>query len=938
MNGITRMKIRYEFNPDDAWRFARENGYRTHRDHDELQFRFCPYCKGGSNQDKGTFSINLKTGMFKCFRDTCGRQGNMITLAQDFDFKLSNFYGESAVAIQRQFRKLKRPEKPIEPKRPAIAYLESRGISEEVAKRYEITTQTNRDNVLVFPFYDQDGELVFIKYRKTDFDPNKDKAKEWSESGCKPILFGMKQCNLENKTLIVTEGQCFDGAAEVLTPDGWIRLENYGGQKVLQVNSDLTGSFVRPKQYIIKRHIGKMVHVSVGGNYESYTTDDHNIVYQNVRGELVKVPAIEHVSSIWHIPTAITIDSKEMSHWTNDMFALYLAISADGSIDYRKNTGTYKAQSSRYIRIAIAIERKYLRLVNILNNLGIQFSDSINARGYHSVCFHCPDWLESKYLPYDFATKTSLEQKRFIIAEMVEWDGNRVKGRAQFEYSTILKHNADVMQLIAASCGYMSTVRIKENGGNGIIKKGYCYKVNILLGKHNISTQRIDVNKTVTEVDQRVYCVSVDSGMILVRQNNKISVSGNCDSLSVAEAGIENAVSVPTGAKGFTWVPHCYDFVEQFDTIIVFGDHEKGHVTLLDEIRARFKKQIKCVREDDYKDCKDANDILRKYGKDQVRRCIENAKEILIPCVKELADVGIQNIFDIPKLQTGISVLDRLLYGGLPFGGVTLIAGKPGEGKSTLASQIIANAIRQKHKVFVYSGELPNELFRAWLDFQVAGTSHVFQYQTKYGDTGYNISDSNRKMISEWYRGNIYIYDSNGVSDESEGLVKTAESMILRYGCDVILIDNLMTALDLEATDERDKYERQSKLVKKLTRLCLTYGVLILLVAHKRKNNFSQNENDEISGSGDIANLGMVTLAYEKNSELAPEQRLLKISKNRLFGKTNTEGWVMEYDERSKRIYNDISELKAEFGWNTLNNGFVQINMEIGEENNEIPF
>ena len=193
-------------------------------------------------------------------------------------------------------------------------------------------------------------------------------------------------------------------------------------------------------------------------------------------------------------------------------------------------------------------------------------------------------------------------------------------------------------------------------------------------------------------------------------------------------------------------------------------------------------------------------------------------------------------------------------------------------------------------------------------------------------------------MISDWYRGKIYVYDATGVDDEAEGLIKTTERMILRNGCDVILIDNLMTALDLEATDERDKYERQSKLVKKLTRLCLTYGVLILLVAHKRKNNFSQNENDEISGSGDIANLGMVTLAYEKNNELAPEQRLLKISKNRLFGKTNTEGWVMEYDERSKRIYNDISELKAEFGWNTLNNGFVQINMDIGEENNEIPF
>jgi hypothetical protein len=59
----------------------------------------------------------------------------------------------------------------------------------------------------VFPFYDNKDELTFIKYRKTNFDPKKDKNKEWCFTDTKPILFGMDQCNLENKTLIMTEGQ-----------------------------------------------------------------------------------------------------------------------------------------------------------------------------------------------------------------------------------------------------------------------------------------------------------------------------------------------------------------------------------------------------------------------------------------------------------------------------------------------------------------------------------------------------------------------------------------------------------------------------------------------------------------------------------------------------------------------------------------------------------
>ena len=76
---------------------------------------------------------------------------------------------------KKKVKKYKKPEKPIEPKEPAIKYLLSRGISEATAKKYEITTQTDKDNILVFPFYADNGDLMFVKYRKTDFDKTKDK-------------------------------------------------------------------------------------------------------------------------------------------------------------------------------------------------------------------------------------------------------------------------------------------------------------------------------------------------------------------------------------------------------------------------------------------------------------------------------------------------------------------------------------------------------------------------------------------------------------------------------------------------------------------------------------------------------------------------------------------------------------------------------------------
>ena len=608
----------YEFKKQDAYDFARFMGIKCIERKNKLHFQKCPMCNRSTN-DKYTFAINLDTGQFKCLRDSCGYTGNMITLAKDFDFSLGTDVDEY-YSPKRKYKDFKTPTEPIKPKPPAVEYLKSRGISEEVCKRYELTTQTAHDNVLVFPFYNEKGKLDIIKYRKTDFDPAKDKNKEWCEANGKPILFGMKQCNLENKTLTITEGQL--------------------------------------------------------------------------------------------------------------------------------------------------------------------------------------------------------------------------------------------------------------------------------------------------------------------------------DSLSVAQAGIENAVSVPTGAKGFTWIPYCWDFVNKFDTIIVFGDHEKGHITLLSEIQQRFhNKRIKHVREEDYKDCKDANDLLRKYGEVHIRTCIENAVDVPLERVRCLADVENVNVYELEKLKTGIKDLDRLLYGGLPFGGIVLVAGKAGKGKSSFASQILANALEQGQICFAYSGELPNHLFKAWLDYQLAGKNHIQSYQTKFGTEGYKISDTNRKQISEWYRDRMLIYDSNAVDDEEISLFKTVEEVITRYGARVILIDNLMTALDLDDSKESDKYERQSKFVKKFARIALQYNVLVILVAHKRKSSsvYETDDNEEVSGSSDITNLCSITLSYDVGTRkeieegvVHPTQRKLKLSKNRIFGVVNTDGWVLNFEPKSKRIFGENDNPDYEYGWaKSVEDGFTAVSSDV---------
>ena len=200
----------YEFKEEDAFNFARHVGAQTKVSGNEIQFKYCPYCKGRSTnstkRDVFTFAINLKTGQFKCLRASCGAHGNMYTLSKDFDFSLGTEIDEY-INRRKRYRDLTRYPRP-EVRTPAIEYMESRGISKAITERYGITTQKDRDNILVFPFFDEHNKMQFVKYRKTDFDKTKDKNKEWCEANCRPILFGMDQCDAtKSDTLILTEGQ-----------------------------------------------------------------------------------------------------------------------------------------------------------------------------------------------------------------------------------------------------------------------------------------------------------------------------------------------------------------------------------------------------------------------------------------------------------------------------------------------------------------------------------------------------------------------------------------------------------------------------------------------------------------------------------------------------------------------------------------------------------
>ena len=420
-----------------------------------------------------------------------------------------------------------------------------------------------------------------------------------------------------------------------------------------------------------------------------------------------------------------------------------------------------------------------------------------------------------------------------------------------------------------------------------------------------IKYRKTDFNK---EVDTNQEWFEKDGKPILFGMNHcdaavdtLVLTEGQMDSLALATAGIPNPVSVPTGANGATWIPHCWDFVKQFSNLVVFGDCEKGHITLVDMVRDRFPDVlVKVVQEADYCGCKDANEILQTYGAEQLHKAVENAKPIPVAQVVDYTAVERVNILDMEYMATRINRLDEVLTKGFFYGQVVLITGYRGDGKSTFLQQIIVNAIDQGVKTFLYSGELPNYVIRNFTDTMLAD-----KYENE-------IRDDMAKVMNEVYRDMLYLYDSSDIeADEQDDLLQIVEKMVKQYGCRFICLDNLMTLL--EAADSDSLYRVQSAFIGKLVKIAKRYNVIVAIVAHPRKHASgllkTEFQADDISGSSDITNKVDVIISYQrckpnKDEEQDDSLRELWVLKNRLTGKLaiGKNAIPVKYENGTRRI------------------------------------
>lgn len=411
---------------------------------------------------------------------------------------------------------------------------------------------------------------------------------------------------------------------------------------------------------------------------------------------------------------------------------------------------------------------------------------------------------------------------------------------------------------------------------------------------------------------------------------------GEPDCLSAIEAGFTNTVSVPLGSGNFHWIEENWDWLEQFDSIIVCSDNDEAGQKMQKEVVYRLGSwRTKVVEvppifeaENGKKySINDLNEALYYLGKEKVLEIILNAKDSPVPGVIDFSDIQDVDLDQIDGITTGIRPLDRYLM-KLFQGTLNIITGINGAGKSSFINQIICQSLEQDKNVFLFSGELPNFQTKNWLNSVLAGQRHIEERHFQDA-TYYKVRPEAKREIDEFYRGRLYIYE-DGRSNRMTDLLKTMEDSVRKYGTKLLILDNL-TAINLECSDD-NKYNKQSELIMNLIAFAVKFNVIVLLVVHPHKIDTMRRLNKmDVQGISAIIDLAHRIISLYRVSErdkqgepkmngsgwrVKPikEDVLIDILKDRMLGFEGRSVGVY-YDQPSRRFFTSEEDLDRRYSW-----------------------
>lgn len=303
---------------------------------------------------------------------------------------------------------------------------------------------------------------------------------------------------------------CLTGDHEVLTPNGWVRLDEWQGGEIACWNVDETVDFMEAKALAFP-YEGEMCAIE-SKRVSQISTPDHRMAcaWGTKREWRVKT-AEECALGKVRIPY---YGRRKLPWFCVEEIPLRVAVmtQADGHFSSRGRV-TFRFKK----------ERKVARCQMLLSAAGIRFSRNTYETGTVFTVYpsDIPEWLrafeEKVFSPALFDADPDV-----FFDELSFWDGS-VSTKNSFQYSTAVRANADFVQAFAHMSGRAAI--LLERPGR---KEGWStiYTLNIWENGSNRSVVMPEAHSK-QAFKGTVYCAETKTGFFMVRRNGRVWVTGN---------------------------------------------------------------------------------------------------------------------------------------------------------------------------------------------------------------------------------------------------------------------------------------------------------------------------------------------------------------------------------------------------------------------------
>lgn len=311
-------------------------------------------------------------------------------------------------------------------------------------------------------------------------------------------------------------------------------------------------------------------------------------------------------------------------------------------------------------------------------------------------------------------------------------------------------------------------------------------------------------------------------------------VEGEIDALSLEVAGITQCVSVPNGASNFKVLDEAVEVLGKMSRIRIAVDNDEAGQKLERELVRRLGSD-KCLKVVWPEGCKDANDVLVKYGAQRVRECvIDEAQDYPAPGIVRVRDVRhrLIEIYEHGREQMGVSTgwssVDTY-YRPVP-GQWSLVTAMPNVGKSPWLRHLMINI-----------GQIEEWKFGLWapeddpIEDDMITMVQQFSNKPYFEGVHERMSPSLRDESIEWLDEHFFwIVLEEEESPTLEAIHEKARYLVERKGINGLLIDPF-NEIEIKVPQGSTLTREISPFCKSIRQFSRRNEIHTWLVAHPKK-------------------------------------------------------------------------------------------------------